>query len=192
MHKIGKEITAEDIKSVRKRYGLSQQSFARLLGLGEASVARYENGQIPSKANANLIRAACDPAFILDCLSRDGDVLSREQYDKTESIVYSLVRLDEDGDSMDINQIYEITLQQEILNEQAAQYLGELINLQILAKEQGDAVREMIYEDAMMQIAVAKSRITDGKHSDEVSLAEVRGQIEGLYRFARRIELKAA
>ena len=55
---MSKDLTAQDIKRIRRKYGLTQQGFARLLGLGEASVVRYENGQTPSKANANLIRAA--------------------------------------------------------------------------------------------------------------------------------------
>ena len=60
---MSKDLTAQDIKRIRRKYGLTQQGFARLLGLGEASVVRYENGQTPSKANANLIRAADNPAF---------------------------------------------------------------------------------------------------------------------------------
>ena len=59
---MSKDLTAQDIKRIRRKYGLTQQGFARLLGLGEASVVRYENGQTPSKANANLIRAADNPA----------------------------------------------------------------------------------------------------------------------------------
>ena len=62
---MSKDLTAQDIKRIRRKYGLTQQGFARLLGLGEASVVRYENGQTPSKANANLIRAADNPAFIV-------------------------------------------------------------------------------------------------------------------------------
>lgn len=42
------ELTPQDIKDIRAKYGLSQRSFARLLGLGEASLARYEKGQKPS------------------------------------------------------------------------------------------------------------------------------------------------
>ena len=53
---MSKDLTAQDIKRIRRKYGLTQQGFARLLGLGEESVVRYENGQTPSKANANLIR----------------------------------------------------------------------------------------------------------------------------------------
>ena len=52
------DLTAREIKDIRTRYGLSQQAFARVLGLGEASIVRYENGQKPTRANANLIRAA--------------------------------------------------------------------------------------------------------------------------------------
>ena len=76
---MSKDLTAQDIKRIRRKYGLTQQGFARLLGLGEASVVRYENGQTPSKANANLIRAADNPAFMRDCFERDGDLLSHEQ-----------------------------------------------------------------------------------------------------------------
>ena len=60
------ELTPQDIKDIRAKYGLSQRSFARLLGLGEASLARYEKDQKPSRANANLIRAARLPRFVMD------------------------------------------------------------------------------------------------------------------------------
>ena len=52
---------SQQIKEIRKHYGLSQQAFARLLGIGEASITRYEKGIVPTKANANLIRAAMIP-----------------------------------------------------------------------------------------------------------------------------------
>lgn len=55
---------SQQIKEIRKHYGLSQQAFARLLGIGEASITRYEKGIAPTKANANLIRAAMIPAFM--------------------------------------------------------------------------------------------------------------------------------
>ncbi len=186
------ELTPQEIKRIRGKYGLSQQAFARLLGLGEASVARYENGQKPTKANANLIRAADYPVFMLDCFDREGDTLTADQHDKTERMIYAQVTLDENGDVMDINQIYEITLQQEILNEQAAQYLGELARMQFAAEDRGDTASAMIYDDAEMQIARAKGRITDEEHSNQVALAELRGQIEGVYHFVKLLNEKAA
>lgn len=73
-----------------------------------------------------------------DCFERDGDLLSHEQRGKAEQIIYALVTFDEDGDIMDINEMYEITLQQEVLNEQAAQLLGEVSRLRAAAREKGD------------------------------------------------------
>ncbi len=186
------DMSPEEIKRIRGKYGLSQKAFARLLGIGEASIVRYENGQTPTKANTNLIRAADNPAFLLDCLHRDGDVLTEEQRDKTERIVYAMVTLDEEGEIMNINQIYEITLQQEVLNEQAAQYLGELSRKILAAEDSGDAALVAIYEDAMSEIARAKSRITDSEHSSKVKVAELRGLIQGSYNLAKLLSEKAA
>ena len=73
------DMTPQKIKEIRGRYGLSQKAFARLLGLGDASIVRYENGQEPSKANANLIRAASIPEFMADCLERAGGQLPEAQ-----------------------------------------------------------------------------------------------------------------
>jgi putative zinc finger/helix-turn-helix YgiT family protein len=49
-------VTTLEIKTLRKMFGLNQRDFARLIGLGEISVARYESGFIPSKANSLRIR----------------------------------------------------------------------------------------------------------------------------------------
>ena len=49
---------SQQIKEIRKHYGLSQQAFARLLGIGEASITLYEKGIAPTQANANLISSS--------------------------------------------------------------------------------------------------------------------------------------
>ena len=92
---------SQQIKEIRKHYGLSQQAFARLLGIGEASITRYEKGIAPTKANANLIRAAMIPEFMAGCLERDGDALTPKQRASVEKIVYAEVTFDEGGDIMD-------------------------------------------------------------------------------------------
>lgn len=189
---MSKDLTARDIKRIREQYGLTQQGFARLLGLGEASVVRYENGQKPSKANANLIRAANDPAFMLDCLKRDGDLLSQEQRGKTEQIIYALVTFDEDGDIMDINEMYEITLQQEILIEEVAHLAGNVSHLLTAARERGDKISEAVYEDVLKQLALVRPRITYKENSNDTKLFEMRGQVECLKSIAARRESKAA
>lgn len=189
---MSKELTAQDVKRIREKYGLTQQGFARLLGLGEASVVRYENGQKPSKANANLIRAADDPAFMQGCLERDGELLSESQREKAEKIVYALVSFDEEGDIMDINEIYEITLQQEILIEQVAHLAGKVSHLLTAAREREDEICEAVYEDVLKQLALIRPRITYRENSNDTKLSEIRGQVECLKSIAARRESKAA
>lgn len=184
------ELTAQDIKRIRKRYGLSQQAFARVLGIGEASIVRYENGQKPSRANENLIRAAENESFMLDCLKRDGDRLSPDQRQKAEQIIYAEIRFNEKGDVMDINEIYMITLQQEILNEKAAEMLADLSRMRRAAHEAGDTLREMVYEDATRQLWRAKDAILD--NNTEIKLAEVRGQIQCLQHLMEAYNTRAA
>ena len=161
---------SHQIKEIRKHYGLSQQAFARLLGIGEASITRYEKGIAPTKANANLIRAAMIPEFMAGCLERDGDVLTPKQRASVEKIVYAEVTFDEEGDIMTMTEIYEITLQQEVLNEKAAEILGDIINGQIKAEEEGDKALARVYEDMLMQMALLKPTIIDKENSNHESL----------------------
>ena len=158
------DITPDEIKRIRKKYGLTQQAFARLLGIGEASMVRYENGQPPSKANANLIRAAAHKEFMLECLERDGESIPPAQRESAEKVIYAMVTFDDKGEIMDINEMYEITLQQEVLNEQAAQLMGDTINLLLAAREQEDAIAEAVYEDVLKQISHIKPRIISEGH----------------------------
>ncbi len=54
--KIKKLLQPDEIKEIRQKYGLSQTSFARLLGFGDKTITRYENGSIQDVAHDNLIR----------------------------------------------------------------------------------------------------------------------------------------
>ena len=45
----------EEIREIRDMYGLSQKDFARVLGLGEKTITRYENGSLQDEAQNNLI-----------------------------------------------------------------------------------------------------------------------------------------
>ena len=126
-----------------------------------------------------------------DCFERDGDLLSHEQRGKAEQIIYALVTFDEDGDIMDINEMYEITLQQEVLNEQAAQLMGDTINLLLAAREQEDAIAEAVYEDVLKQILTSTTHHSEG-HLNTVRLSEIRGQIECLKNMVDSRQAKAA
>ncbi len=189
---MGDELTPQDIKDIRAKYGLSQKSFARLLGLGEASLARYEKGQKPSRANANLIRAARLPRFVMDCLDRDGEELSEKERGKVQEIVYAEVYFGEGEPDMDMTEIYQITLTQEVLIEKAAEILAKLFTLKSTAQKQGDAVREMVFNDIINQIAILKPSIATSRNSNLNKLAEIKGQLDAFDKLADRCIPQAA
>ena len=186
------DITPSEIKRIRKKYGLTQQAFARLLGIGEASMVRYENGQPPSKANANLIRAAAHTAFMRECLERDGESIPPAQRESEEKVIYATVTFDDKGEIMDINEMYMLTLEQEILNEKAAEILAEVSRLRREAEKRGDEEGMLVYDDVISLIAERKASIIYQENDSFSKLAEIRGAIEGLEHFARRAHRRAA
>lgn len=54
-------LTAKEIREARQRLGMSQRQFAEYLGVGEASVKRWETGVLPDKSSSDLIRLKTDP-----------------------------------------------------------------------------------------------------------------------------------
>ena len=46
----------DEIKRIREVSGLTQYEFSKVLGFKEDTIARYENGAIPSKINNDLIK----------------------------------------------------------------------------------------------------------------------------------------
>lgn len=186
------DLSPEDIRSIREKYGLSRRAFSQLLGIGEASLARYENGAKPTKANANLIRAAAHPRFMLECLNSDGDQLTERQRDKTERIVYAMVYFDEGGEVMDVNEMYMLTLEQEILNEHAASVMADIGRLYSDARDRGDKVMALVYDDILSYLAQIKPQITWRDYNSKEGVAELRGKIDAAARIANRCSLKVA
>lgn len=64
-----------DIRALRERYGLSQRSLSALLGLGEISIHRYENGSLPDEAHSQLLRFIQDPWNMQNLFERNGQRL---------------------------------------------------------------------------------------------------------------------
>ena len=187
---MGNVLTAAEIKETRQRYGMSQRAFARVLGIGEASIVRYESGIEPTRANSNLIRAAANPAFMLDCLERDGGLISEESRGHVEQIIYAELKLDEQEGVMNMDEVYAITLQQEVLNEKAANMLGELSRLRREAEARGEEALAVIYDDAASQLVLAKDALLDAE--DQAGIAEVRGRIDSLCNLLDRNAKKVA
>ena len=75
-------LTPERIKHIRSRYSLSQKCFALLLGMSEATINRYEKGNLQDQAHDTAIRACEDPKFVHSLLERRGHLLTDWQRDR--------------------------------------------------------------------------------------------------------------
>lgn len=65
----------EEIKKIREKYNMSQTEFAKLLGMGEKTIARYENGAIQERVHDNLIRVVNNSNVFADLLERNSNYI---------------------------------------------------------------------------------------------------------------------
>lgn len=72
----------EEIKVIREQYGLSQRGFAKLLGWGDKTVHRYENGSLQDKAHNSLLVFLREPENMRMYLSENETMLDKKQRDK--------------------------------------------------------------------------------------------------------------
>lgn len=77
-------LTPAQIHSAYESYGLSQASFAKLLGLGAATISRYENGALQTRSIDRQIRDAISPDHMLDLLSKHGGEIPLRQKETAE------------------------------------------------------------------------------------------------------------
>ena len=70
----------DEIRIIRSKYGLSQVAFARVLGLGDKAITRYENGSIADTAQNNLIELMMHPSNFKELLEKNKDNISEQEY----------------------------------------------------------------------------------------------------------------
>lgn len=87
----------EKIKEIRLDFGVTQMEFAKVLGLGDKTIARYENGSLQDMAQNNLIKAVeQDPVYFLNLLrncQKLKEDISDENFTELLSKVNSKVEL---------------------------------------------------------------------------------------------------
>jgi len=54
-------LSPDEIRIIREKYGLSQRALSRLLGWGEITIHRYENGAIQDNVHDSILRLIEDP-----------------------------------------------------------------------------------------------------------------------------------
>jgi putative zinc finger/helix-turn-helix YgiT family protein len=74
-----KMVQPEDIKNFRKRYNLTQREMSRLLGWGDVTLTRYENGALQDEAHDKMLRLVMEPQNLLRLLHENNGILSEEK-----------------------------------------------------------------------------------------------------------------
>jgi len=89
-------LTPEQIRGIRKRYSLSQESFASLLGMSQATINRYEKGGLQNQSHDAAIRACMNAQFVRDLLERKGHLLTDWQRRRAEEALAGQVKESKD------------------------------------------------------------------------------------------------
>ena len=79
-----------DIRAMREKYHLSQTAFARILGLGDKTITRYENGSIPDAAPNNLLELVQQPSNFAARLEKNKNKISAQDYERAQDALESL------------------------------------------------------------------------------------------------------
>jgi DNA-binding transcriptional regulator YiaG/uncharacterized phage-associated protein len=83
-----------EIAAIRQQYGLSASKMSEVLDFGINSYRNYENGEIPSLANAKLIRLAKKPRQFLLFLEEKKDIFSAKSYQRVMDRITELMTPD--------------------------------------------------------------------------------------------------
>ena len=75
-------LSPEEMKALRKKYGLSAAKMSEILGLGTNQYRLYENGEMPSLAVGRYLRLLEDPAVLLQLLRNAKVQFSEAEYRK--------------------------------------------------------------------------------------------------------------
>lgn len=80
----------DEIRCIREKYGVSQTLFARILGLGDKTITRYENGSIQDKAQNNLIALVAHPENFKELVEQSREIIPASDYERILSALDSL------------------------------------------------------------------------------------------------------
>lgn len=73
---------ADEIKDLRKRYGLTAKKMSKLLGFGENQYRLYEDGEMPSLSNAKMISGTEDTGFVERLIAEAPGLFTEREHEK--------------------------------------------------------------------------------------------------------------
>lgn len=87
----------EQIKKIRLKFGVTQTEFAKILGLGDKTITRYENGSLQDMAQNNLIKSVSkEPLYFLELIrncKKLKEEVSKEEYKSLVSKLKSKIEM---------------------------------------------------------------------------------------------------
>ena len=81
----------EKIKAIRDKYGLTQKEMSKLLGWGDITYHRYENGSLPDQAHNTLLLLIKDPKNVRMIIENNKHNLSSKTLDKLKNRLEELL-----------------------------------------------------------------------------------------------------
>lgn len=83
-------VQPEVIKQFREKFGFTQNEFANLLGLGVATLSRYENGALQDDAHNMLISLAMQPVVLLEMIEEKTHIMSESKRSRILSLLHNI------------------------------------------------------------------------------------------------------
>ncbi|MGD0971489.1 MAG: type II TA system antitoxin MqsA family protein [Desulfobaccales bacterium] len=78
----------DEIRGLRQRYGLTQRDLSKLLGWGEVTLCRYENGALQENSHDTTLRLIKDdPHILLNLVIQNGDFLPIKKRERLISLL---------------------------------------------------------------------------------------------------------
>jgi len=91
-----KLLSADEIRSIREKYGLSQRALSRLLGWGEITIHRYENGAVQDNVHNSTLRLIENPQNMQKLFETNRNKLPSYTAARLEKRIASFLQEDEE------------------------------------------------------------------------------------------------
>jgi len=110
-------LTPEQIKNIREKYGLSQRAFSRILGWGEITIHRYENGALQDRSHNDSLILLQNPNNMKTLLEKNKDRINQKDYLQIKKNIQNMM-------IRDIDKKIEENIEEKYFNERLDEYCG--------------------------------------------------------------------
>jgi putative zinc finger/helix-turn-helix YgiT family protein len=76
-----------EIRALRQRYGLTQKELSKLLGWGEVTLSRYDNGALQDDSHEIMLQMIKDPHNLRERVIHNGDFLAGKKRERLVSLL---------------------------------------------------------------------------------------------------------